>query len=298
MAVQHPAAALHAVATKLDALDELLADPWTAWNRMDPFARSMLHNDNVRQWCDEVRKERERLRDERTALVKMHALVMESEMRSTTAQLHPGTRARTSAQVSDEPSASDSTAVDESNVNFGEEIGSAELYESSAMMCARRKPYVKGELILVVVKRAARQQGFHATMYSVGEKSVPPFCAISHAWLESSITDPEDFDNEGMMWKVQHDPRAAEQLAATLLSLTANNRAATLWIDFLCLPQALEFSRHPEIFSSMSRVYSQCVKLWTRMSRRSSSISTTRCTLRMRRKTCLIRSTPVSSKRS
>ncbi|KAJ3235137.1 hypothetical protein HDU81_000804 [Chytriomyces hyalinus] len=121
-----------------------------------------------------------------------------------------------------------------------------------SLMRVRRTPYTTGELILVRIRPNKERNGFEGTLISSSTSA--PYIAISHLWFSSSVEDRIATDAE-ISWTVVHDVSTTAPLNECLTALCdqSETNEVVVWLDFLCLPQAIVFPK--EVFASMSSVY-------------------------------------------
>ncbi|KAJ3248177.1 hypothetical protein HDU78_001577 [Chytriomyces hyalinus] len=121
-----------------------------------------------------------------------------------------------------------------------------------SLMRVRRTPYTTGELILVRLRPNKERNGFEGTLISTTTST--PYIAVSHLWFSSSVEDRIATDTE-ISWTLVHDVSTTAPLNDCLTALCdqSETNEAVVWLDFLCLPQAIVFPK--EVFASMSAVY-------------------------------------------
>ncbi|KAJ3380521.1 hypothetical protein HDU84_005763 [Entophlyctis sp. JEL0112] len=140
-----------------------------------------------------------------------------------------------------------STALIQSNED--QVIGACTITGRS--MSVVRSPYQEGELVLARLS-ILEPDSFSGTLILAPPNR--PFTAISHLWLNSNVEDKLENENS-ISWTIDHDESATGPLNCCLSRLckAAEPEEILIWIDFLCLPQAIVFP--PAVFRSMSSVY-------------------------------------------
>ncbi|KAJ1563124.1 hypothetical protein HK405_015350 [Cladochytrium tenue] len=146
---------------------------------------------------------------------------------------------------------------------LGLQIGAAtiDVAAKKTYVAARRAPYDNGQRIVAVVKPAFDQShrvvglSTDVSIHVLGEAK---FAAISHMWGGTNIRDHGQTEID-YTWTVVHDTEYFSHLTGTFTQLVIQAGCpVAVWIDLLCLPQAIDFSGIPGVFASMSFFYRAC----------------------------------------